>query len=192
MLGQVQTGENPDAIVYEPMTQRIFAFNGKSNTATVFDAKSTQVLSTIPLGGRPEFAVADGTGQVYVDIESTSEVVALPANTLMVKARFPLASCTEPSGIAIDPTHRRLLIGCHNQKLVVVDADSGQVKTTLPIGKGVDANVFDPATGLAFSSNGDGTLTVIHEDPPAQFNVVNTVMTQPGARTMALDLGLGE
>lgn len=187
VLGQVKTGENPDAIVYEPTTQRVFAFNGNSNTATVFDAKSAQVLATMPLGGRPEFAVADGAGHVYVNLESSSEVVTLAANTLSVKARFPLTPCTEPSGIAIDPTHRRLFIGCSNQKMAVVDADSGQVKTTLPIGKGVDANAFDPATGLAFSSNGDGTLTVVHEDSPEQFSVVDNVTTQAGARTMALD-----
>jgi len=188
VLGQVKTGENPDAIVYEPVSQRVFAFNGKSNTATVFDARNAQVLSTIPLGGRPEFAVADGAGQVYVNIESTNEVVALAAKTLTVKARFPLAPGVEPSGIAMDQAHRRLFIGCHNQKLAVVDADSGQVKATLPIGKGVDANAFDPATGLVFSANGDGTLTIIHEDSPDRFRVVDTVTTQPGARTMALDL----
>ena len=188
VLGQVKTGEDPDAIVYEPVSQRVFAFNGKSNTATVFDAKSAQVLATLPLGGTPEFAVADGAGQVYVNIESTSEVVALAAKTLTVKASFPLAPCVEPAGIAIDPAHRRLFIGCHNQKMAVVDADTGQVKTTLPIGRGVDANAFDPVTGMAFSSNGDGTLTVIHEDSPDRFRVVDTVTTQPGARTMALDL----
>ena len=188
VLGQVKTGKDPDAIVYEPVTQRVFAFNGQSNTATVFDAKGTQVLSTIPLGGRPEFAVADGKGQVYVNIESTSEVVALSATTLAVKARFPLAPDAAPAGLAIDPVHRRLFIGCGNQQLAVMDADSGQLKTTLPIGKGVDANAFDPTTGLAFSSNGEGTLTIIHEDSPEQFSVVGNVTTQPGARTLALDL----
>ena len=187
VLGQVKTGENPDAIVYEPLSQRVFVFNGNSNTATVFDARSAQVLSTMPLDGRPEFAVADGKGQVYVNLESTNEVVALEANSLTVKARFPLAPCVEPAGLAIDSAHRRLFIGCHNQKLAIVDADSGQVKTTLPIGKGVDANAFDSATGLAFSSNGDGTLTVVHEDSPERFSVVDNVTTQVGARTMALD-----
>lgn len=188
VLGQVKTGENPDAIVYEPVSQRVFTFNGKSNTTTVFDAKSAKVLSTLPLGGRPEFAVADGSGQVYVNIETTNEVVTLEARTLTVKARFPLTPCTEPSGIAIDQAHRRLFIGCSNQKMAVVDADSGQVKATLPIGQRVDANAFDPATGLAFSSNGDGTLTIVHEDSPARFSVLGNVITQPGARTMALDL----
>ena len=187
-LGQVNTGDNPDAIVYEPTSHEVFAFNGKSNNATVFDAASGKVLNTIPLGGRPEFAVADGRGQVYVNIEDTSEVVVLDANSLAEKTRFSLAPCTSPTGIAIDTNHRRLFVGCSNKLMAVVDADTGEIKTTVPIGKGVDANAFDPSTGLVFSSNGDGTLTVIHEDSPNKFTVVDNVKTQLGARTMALDL----
>lgn len=196
VLGQVTTGENPDAIVYEPVSQRVWAFNGKSHTATAIDAKSVKVVGTIPVGGRPEFAVADGLGRVYVNIENTSEVVEIDSRTLTVKSRFPLAPCVEPAGMAMDRSHRRLFIGCRNENMVVVNADSGRVQTTLPIGQGTDANAFDPVTGLAFSSNGDGTLTIVGEAVPIneaapgvnRLSVVQNVKTEPGARTMALDL----
>lgn len=188
VMGQVKTGSNPDAIVYEPVSQKVFTFNGNSNSTTVFDAKTTKILGTIPLGGKPEFAVADGLGQIYVNLEDKSEVLALNANNLKVQTHWPLKPCSEPTGIAIDRQHRRLFIGCRNQVMSVVDANTGSIKATLPIGSGTDAIAYDPLTGLAFSSNGEGSLTVVHEDSPERFSIVNKVATQQGARTMALDL----
>jgi len=188
VLGQVKTGSNPDAIIYDSFSRKVFTFNGKSNSATVFDAKSAKVFGDIQLGGKPEFAVSDGLGRIYVNLEDKSEVLTLNANRLTIQARSPLAPCSEPTGMSMDRQHRLLFIGCRNQMMAIVNADSGFVKATLPIGSGVDATAFDPATGMAFSSNGNGTLTVIHEDSPDKFSVVNSVMTQRGARTMALDL----
>lgn len=181
------TGENPDAILYEPFSHQVFAFNGRGKNATVLDAKTGKVVGTIELGGKPEFATTDLKGRVFVNIEDTSEVAELDAKDLKVKARWPLKPCEEPSGMAIDRKHHRLLIGCSNKLAAVMDTEKGKVVTTVPIGDGVDANAFDPATGLGYSSNGDGTLTVIHEDTPDKFTVVETVPTRKGARTMALD-----
>jgi YVTN family beta-propeller protein len=187
VLGTVPTGQNPDAIVYDPASHRVFTMNGRSNDSTAIDGATGTVAGTIPLGGRPEFATADGTGHVYANLEDKSMVVAIDSNALTVKNTWPLAPCEEPSGMAIDIAHRRLFSGCHNKMMAVMDADSGKVIATPPIGQGVDANAFDPGTGLAFSSNGDGTLTVVHEDSPEKFTVVENVSTQPRARTMALD-----
>jgi len=187
-LGQVKTGTNPDAIVYDPASKRVFTFNGASKDATAIDAASGNVAATVPLGGKPEFAVADGKGHIYVNIEDKNEVVALDSGKAQVLNHWPLAPCEEPTGLAMDIKHRRLFAGCGGNKLmVVVDADSGRVITTLPIGAGVDATAFDPETGLAFSSNGEGTLTVIREESPDKFSLVENVATQRGARTMALD-----
>jgi YVTN family beta-propeller protein len=187
-LGRVLvTGRNPDAILYDPASRRVFTFNGGSDNATAIDAATGAVAGTIALGGRPEFAVADGQGLVYVNLESRNALLALDSRTLAVHDRWPLAPCTEPSGLAMDRAHHRLLVGCRNEMMAIVDAQSGRVVTTLPIGRGVDANTFDPDLRLAFSSNGDGTLTVVHEDAPDRFRVVQTVETQRGARTMALD-----
>lgn len=187
-LGEVKsTGENPDAILYDAASEQVFAFNGRTGNATVLEAKTGNVAGTIALGGKPEFATSDLLGRVFVNIEDRSEVVALGAKDLTVKAHWPLAPCEEPSGMAIDRKHHRLLIGCSNKMAAVVDYDSGKVVTTVPIGDGVDANGFDPATDLGFSSNGDGTLTVIREETPDKFTVVENVETRRGARTMALD-----
>lgn len=188
VLGEVKTGQNPDAIIYDPATRRVFTFNGRSGDSTAIDAASGTVAGTIALGGRPEFAAADGKGQAYANLEDKSEVVVLDSRALSVKAHWPLAPCEDPSGMAMDREHRRLFIGCHNQMMAVMDADSGRIVATPPIGQGVDANGFDPETGLAFSSNGDGTLTVVHEDSPEKFTLVGNVETQRGARTMAVDL----
>jgi DNA-binding beta-propeller fold protein YncE len=182
------TGQNPDAILYDPASQRVFTFNGRSDNSTAIDAASGKVAGTIELGGRPEFATADGKGRVYANLEDKSEVVAIDSRALKLLSTWPLAPCESPSGMAIDREHRRLFIGCHNQMMAVMDADNGKVVTTVPIGRGVDANRFDPGTQLAFSSNGDGTLTVVHEDSPDKATVVANVPTQRGARTMALDL----
>jgi DNA-binding beta-propeller fold protein YncE len=187
VIGQVQAGTNPDAIVYDPATKRVFTMNGRSGDSTAIDAAKASVVGTITLGGKPEFAVADGAGHVYVNLEDKNEEVQIDSRNLVVTARWPLAPCQSPSGLAIDTAHRRLFAGCHNKMMAVVDADSGKVIATPAIGVGVDSNQFDPGTGLAFSSNGAGSLTVIHEDSPDNFTVMEEVPTKAGARTMALD-----
>ena len=189
VIGSAKTGMNPDAIVYDPASKRVFTMNGRSNDVTAIDAATGNVLGTIPVTGKPEFAVADGAGHLYVNIEDKSEELQIDTQNLKVTAQWPLAPCEEPSGLAMDVAHRRLFAGCHNQMMAVVDADSGKVIATPAIGAGVDANAFDPGTGFAFASNGQSaTLTVVHEDAPDKFSVVENVATQRGARTMALDL----
>ncbi len=185
---KVKVGENPDAILYDPATKRVFTFNGRSQDSTAIDAATGKVLGTIKLDGKPEFAATDAKGGIWVNIEDKSELVAIDPNKLEVKAKWPLAPCTEPSGLAIDRKNRRLFAGCDNKMMAVVDADSGKVLATPPIGDGVDATAFDPETGLAFAScGGDGVLTVVKEDSPDKFSVAENVPTQKGARTMALD-----
>ncbi len=185
---KVKVGENPDAILYDPATKRVFTFNGRSQDSTAIDAATGKVLGTIKLDGKPEFAASDAKGGIWVNIEDKSELVAIDPNKLEVKAKWPLAPCTEPSGLAIDRKNRRLFAGCDNKMMAVVDADSGKVLATPPIGDGVDATAFDPETGLAFAScGGDGVLTVVKEDSPDKFSVAENVPTQKGARTMALD-----
>ena len=197
-LGTVTVGTGPDCIVYEPKTQRVFTFNGRSNDATAIDAKSGKVLGTIALGGRPEYAVVDGAGMIYDNLESTSEVVAIDASALTVKKRWSVAPAESPSGIAMDAKTRRLFSVCDGGKMAISDADTGKVVETASIGDGPDAAAFDPGTGLAFSSNGqDGTLTVLSPTqlhlhllgaPVAErYFAAQTVPTQAGARTMALD-----
>lgn len=181
-------GENPDAILYDPATKRVFTFNGRSHDSTAIDSAEGKVLGKIALDGKPEFGVSDGKGEVFVNIEDRSELVALDPKELKVKSRWSLAPCESPSGLAIDREARRLFAGCDNKMMAVVNADSGKVITTLPIGEGVDADRFDPATKFAFASCGDGTLTVVHEDSPEKFSVVQSVPTERGARTMAIDL----
>ena len=188
VIGEVKTGTNPDAIIYDPASRRVFTFNGRSSDATAIDAASGTVAGTIPLGGKPEFAAADGKGMVYVNIEDKSEVVAFDSKALTVKAHWPLAPGEEPSGMAMDRITRRLFVGCGNKKMIVMNADNGHVVTDLPIGQGVDATAFDPETKLAFSSNGEGTLTVVHEDTADKYTIVENAPTQRGARTMAVDL----
>lgn len=187
ILGTAPAGKNPDAIIYDPASKRVFAFNGSSKDATAIDAKTGTVAGTIPLGGKPEFAVADEKGHVFVNIEDKSEIVQFDSNKLAVENRWSIAPGEEPSGLAIDRKHRRLFSVCSNKLMVVVNADDGKVVTTLPIGAGTDAAGFDPETGFAFSSNGDGTLTVAHEDSADKYSVVENVTTLRRARTMALD-----
>lgn len=185
---KVKVGENPDAILYDPATKRVFTFNGRSQDSTAIDATTGKVVGTIKLDGKPEFAASDAKGGIWVNIEDKSELVAIDPNKLEVKAKWPLAPCTEPSGLAIDRKNRRLFAGCDNKMMAVVDADSGKVLATPPIGDGVDATAFDPERGLAFAScGGDGVLTVVKEDSPDKFSVAENVPTQKGARTMALD-----
>ncbi len=186
-VGTVAVGNRPDAILYDAASKRVFTFNGGSNDSTAIDAVTGKVVGTIPLGGRPEFAVADGKGMLYDNIEDKSEIVAIDSKTLTIKSRWPLSG-EGPSGLAIDAKNRRLFAVCGGQKMVILNADTGAVAATPTIGGGPDAAGFDPQTNLAFSSNGeDGTLTVLHEDTPDKFTAIQTVPTQAGARTMALD-----
>lgn len=180
-------GENPDAIIYDPASKRVFTFNGRSHDSTAIDAATGKVVGMIKLDGKPEFAASDGKGEIFVNIEDKSELTAIDPNKLEIKATWPLAPCTEPSGLSIDREHRRLFAGCDNKMMAVVDADSGKVLATPAIGEGVDATRYDPGTGLAFASCGEGVLTVIKEESPDKFTVVENVPTQRGARTMALD-----
>src|SRR5579863_58701 len=184
---KVKVGDNPDAILYDPATKRVFTFNGRSQDSTAIDAATGKVLGTIKLDGKPEFAASDAKGEIFVNIEDKSELVAIDPNKLEVKAKWPLAPCTEPSGLAIDRKNRRLFVGCGNTMMAVVDADSGKVLATPSIGDGVDATAFDDETGLAFASCGEGVLTVVKEDSPDKYSVAENVQTKQGARTMALD-----
>jgi len=181
------TGENPDAILYDPASKRVFTFNGRTANATVIDAATGAVAGTIGLDGKPEFGAADGKGLSFVNIEDKNEIEVLDGAKLAVVKKFPLAPCEEPSGLAIDREHRRLFAGCHNKMMAVVDVDSGKVVATVPIGEGVDANFYDPGTGLAFASCGDGTITAARRESGDKYSVAQTVTTQQGARTMALD-----
>jgi DNA-binding beta-propeller fold protein YncE len=187
VIGQVKTGANPDAILYDPATKRVFTFNGRSKDATVFDAMSAKVLGTIALGGKPEFAATDGKGKIYVNIEDTSEVVEIDGEKLAVIKRSSLKPCEEPTGMAIDTEHHRVFSGCHSKVMAVLDTEMGKVISFIPIGEGVDGNGFDPELGLAFSSNGEGTLTVVREASPDKFQVAEIVTTERGSRTMAID-----
>lgn len=187
-LSKVDTGENPDAIAYNQGQQEVYAFNGRGHSATVFDAKSGKVTATIPLSGKPEFAVADPkTGRVYCNIEDKNEVAVIDTKTHSVVNAWHIAPGIEASGMAIDMENDRLFIGCHNQMMVMMDSISGKVITTVPIGQGVDSNAFDPGTRLAFSSNGEGTVTIAHEETQDKLISVQTLTTERGARTMVLD-----
>jgi YVTN family beta-propeller protein len=187
VIGSAPADPDADGVVYDPAAKRVFTMNGDSKTSTVIDAKTGKVVGHIDLGGGPEFPVADGQGHVYANIETTSEVIEIDSNTMKITNRWPLAPAESPSGLAIDATNHILFSGCHNKMMAIMDASSGKVMATPAIGQGVDATRFDPGTGYAFASNGDGTLTVIHEDSPTQFTVVDNVKTERGARTMALD-----
>jgi YVTN family beta-propeller protein len=186
VVAHVPAGANPDGIVFEPVTQTVWAFNGHSNSATVISDATHQVVATIPLPGKPEFPVADGKGAIYDNIENLSEIVHIDAKTDKVLAAWPTAPCEGPSGLAIDREHERLFAVCDG-KMAVVDARTGKVVATPAIGEEPDAARFDARHQLAFSSNRDGTLTVIHEDSPDSYSVLQTLATKSGARTMELD-----
>ena len=186
-LSQVKVGQNPDAIIYDPASKRIFVFNGNSNDTTAIDARTGTVAGTLALGGKPELAVADERGKIFVNLEDKSAVVEFDSRKLAVDATWPLAPGEEPTGIALDRKHHRLFVACGNKLMAVMDADNGKLVTTVPIGTGVDGAAFDSDRQLAFSSNGEGTLTVVHEDSPDKFSVLENVATQRGARTLDLD-----
>ena len=185
---KIDTGQNPDAIVYEPRHGEIYIFNHTGNSVTVINPKTATVSATIPLGGNPEFAAVDETaGRVYCNIEDKSEVEVIDVDKHEVVAHWSLAPGEEPSGIALDARHHRLFSGCHNKMMVMLDTESGKVIHTVPIGAGVDGCAFDSTTLLAFASCGDGTTTIVREEAPNKLTVLQTLKTERGARTMALD-----
>jgi len=181
------SGQNPDAILYDPASKRVFTFNGRSSDSTVIDAKTGDIAGTIALTGKPETAQADGEGHVFVNIEDKSQIIELDSKKLAVMNTWSIKPCESPSGLAFDVAHKRLFAGCEGKIMAVVDATNGKVITTVPIGDGVDANGFDPGTGFVFASCGDGTLTVAHEDSPDKYTVVETIHTMARARTMTVD-----
>ena len=187
-IGTVKTGKDPDSFVYDDVTKRVFIMNSASNDATAINAADGTVVGTVALDGQPEFVVADGKGKIFVNITDKNQILEFDGKTLEVLHRWSLAPGEGPSGLSIDRRNRRLFSVCDNQKLVVMDADTGKVIATPAVGAGTDASLFDPDTRNAFASaGGSATLTVIHEDSPDQFRVVENVPTQSGARTMALD-----
>ena len=186
-IGTVPAGKKPDAIVYDDATKRIFANNAGSASSTVIDAADGKVLGTVELGGGPESSVADGKGFVFTNLEDKSEMVKIDATAMTVVARWKLAPCEAPSSLGIDRATRRLFAGCRNHLMAMVDADSGKVIQTAEIGDHVDATAFDVETRMVYFSNGDGTVNIFHEDSPQRVNAVETVQTQSGAKTMALD-----
>jgi DNA-binding beta-propeller fold protein YncE len=186
-IGDVPTGKKPDAIIYDPATSQVFAFNGDSESATVISAADGKVAGTIPLGGGPEFAVADGAGFVYDNLEDKRQIVKIDAKKLAVVERWPVAPCEAPSSMAMDRANHRLFIGCRSKIMAVVDSESGKVIATLPIGDHVDATAFDEDSKLIFFSNGEGTISVFHQDSADKYSAVETVKTLPRAKTMALD-----
>jgi DNA-binding beta-propeller fold protein YncE len=181
------TGRGPDAIVFDPASGRVFTMNGGGGNTTALDARTGEVAGTVALGGRPEEAVADGRGRIFINLEDRGQIEAVDARTLRSLSRWDLTGCEGPTGIAMDRRHRRIFSVCDGKKMVVSDADRGRVVATVPIGEGPDGAAFDSVTQTVFSSNGEGTVTVVHEDAPDRYRVVQTVATQRGARTIALD-----
>ena len=184
--GTVATGNNPDAISYDAVSKRVFVFNARSNNSTVIDAKTGQVTATIPLPGKPEYSVADGRGHVYVNLEDTNEIVEIDAAKAAVTKKYSIGPCDGPSGLAVDTKDRRLFSVCSNRVMAISDPDSGKVVATPPIGTGSDGVIFDPGTGYAMSSNGDGTLTIVGQTG-GKWDVLENIATERGARTIALD-----
>jgi YVTN family beta-propeller protein len=187
VIATIEAGAKPDAILYEPQTRRVLVFNGHSSNASVIDTATNKVVATIALGGAPEFARADGAGNVYVNIENTNELVALDAKRHAVTARWRLPGCDGPTGLALDAVHHRSFSVCANMKMSILDLNTGRSVATVPIGAGVDGAEFDAISQNAFSANGEGTLTVVHEEDPEHFTVAQILSTARGARTIALD-----
>ena len=181
------TGNNPDAILYDPFSHRVFTFNGRSSNSTVIDATTNKVIGTIPLAGKPEFSVSDGKGKIYVNIEDKSEVCMIDPVTMKVEQTWPVAPGEEPSGLAIDVKNKRLFSVCGNKLMIVLDASDGHVVAKLDIGERVDGVAFDPSLKKAYSSNGDGTLTIVQEENANTFKVIENFPTLKGARTIAMN-----
>jgi DNA-binding beta-propeller fold protein YncE len=189
LIQKVDTGENPDAILFEPGRKEVYTMNGRGKSSTVFDAQTGKVVATIPLEGKPEFAQADvKAGKVYINIEDMNAIQVIDTATHKVTATWPIAPGEAATGMAFDPVTHRLFIGCDNKLMLMLDSTTGKVVYSVPVGEGVDSTWFDPATKLAFTSNGEsGTVTVAREESPTLLKVVQTLKTRPGARTMAVD-----
>jgi len=186
--GEAKADTDADCVIYDPFSKRVFVMNGDPHSSTVIDAKSGSVVGTIDLGGGPEFAVADGSGTVYVNLEDKSELVAIDSSSLKIKSRWPLAPLGAPTALAMDVPHHRLFAAGRNpQMLVVLDSESGKVLQSFPISAGVDAAAYDPETALLFVSTREGMLHIFHEDSPNKFSEAETVKTEFGAKTMGLD-----
>ena len=187
VLGRIPAAEDADAIVYDSASNRVFTFNGDAHSSTVIDPRAGTLITNIPLGGKPEYGASAGDGKVYGNLTDTSEVVEIDAKTATVARRWPTAPCKQPVSMAIDTMHHRVFSGCRSGVMAVSDYQAGKVVATVPIGMGVDGAGFDAASGDAFASNADGTLTVIHQDSPDQYHVVENLATAPAARNMGLD-----
>jgi DNA-binding beta-propeller fold protein YncE len=185
-LGRIPAAEDADAIIYDPASDRLFTFNGDAHSSTVIDPAG-KLVTNIPLGGKPEYGASAADGKVYANLTDTGEVVEIDAKALKVSRRWPTAPCRNPVSMAVDTAHHRLFSGCRSGVMAVSNYQSGTIVATLPIGQGVDGAAYDPASGDAFASNADGTLTVIHQDSPDTYHVVETVQTQQGSRNMGLD-----
>lgn len=188
VLGHIPAADDADAIVFDPVSKRIFTLNGDANSASVIDPASGKNIGTVALSGKPEFGVAAGNGKLYANISNKGEVAEIDTAAMKVVRTWSVAPCSSSTGMSMDVAHNRLFSVCRNKYLAVSDISAGKLVTTLPIGSGVDASAFDPETQLIFASNGDGTMTVVHEDTPDKYTVVETVPTGPGAKTMAIDL----
>jgi len=186
-IERIPAAEDADAIIYDPASNRVFTFNGDAHSSTVIDPVAGNLITNIPLGGKPEYGASATDGKVYANLTDTNEVVEIDATAATVSRRWPTAPCRQPVAMAIDPRHRRLFSGCRSGLLAVSDYQAGRIVATVPIGQGVDGTGYDPASGDAFASNADGTLTVIHQDTPDQYHVVENVQTAPLARNMGLD-----
>ena len=186
-LGRIPAAEDADGIIYDSVSNRVFTFNGDANSSTVIDPQAGTLITNIALGGKPEYGASAGDGKVYANLTDISEVVEIDAKTAKVTRRWPTAPCAQPVAMAIDTTHHRLFSGCRNGAMAISDYQAGKVVATVPIGKGVDGSAFDAASDNAFASNADGTLTVIHEDSPDKYHVIENVPTPQGARNMGLD-----
>jgi DNA-binding beta-propeller fold protein YncE len=189
VTGEAAADKDADCVTYDPYSKRVFVMDGDPHNATVIDAKSGSVVGKIELGGGPEFAISDGKGTIYINLEDKSELIAVDANTLKIKSRWPVAPAGGPTALAMDVEHHRLFsAGREPQKLVVINSDSGRVLQSFAISGGVDAAAFDPEAGLIFASTREGMVHVFHEDSPDKFSEVETIKTELGAKTMGLDL----
>jgi YVTN family beta-propeller protein len=186
-MAEIKVGKKPDAIIYESFTKRVYVMNGDSESITVLNAADGSVVGTIPLGGGPEFAVSDGKGSLYVNLEEQNETLHIDVNALKVKDRWPLAPCATPTSLSLDKENRRLFVGCRSHHFAVLDVDSGKVVFTAPIGDRVDAGAWDPTTKLAYLSTGDGKVFIFHQDSPDKYSPVQEISTKTGAKTMGYD-----